>query len=318
MPLSQWNLEFLNHNSQRSYPLAAETTKKDITGSFEIPDDFLVGMDIAISPAMDMSTGSFFIRQIGLYGSGVQLILAYDSGTGLIDVASTLIPSYQFTRNKVFTLGGIDPYDDITGKVVVGKLDTIKLQPTGLFDFDITATRLEPQVVRPMIRGISALRIASSNGVLGDKLYGDIELVAGRNIQLTTVNTATETKIVISAISGEGTIADCTCTGEAATAPCIKTINGIAPAPDGNFNLLGDDCLTFEEIKNGLKLTDSCCAPCCGCAELESITSDLERFNAQRGALEQFVNQLAAENAAFAATVLGARLGDKRCLNCEG
>jgi hypothetical protein len=108
-----------------------------------------------------------------------------------------------------------------------------------------------------MIRGIAALRIASSNGVLGDKLYGDIELVAGRNIQLTTVNTATETKIVISAISGEGTIADCTCTGEAATAPCIKTINGIAPAPDGNFNLLGDDCLTFEEIKNGLKLTDS-------------------------------------------------------------
>ncbi len=145
----------------------------------------------------------------------------------------------------------------------------------------------------------------------------DIELVAGRNIQLTTVNTLTDTKVVISAISGEGTISDCTCTGEASSAPCIKTINGIAPTPDGNFNLIGDDCLTFEEIASGLKLTDSCCAPCCGCAELESITQNLELFNAQRAALDQFVNRLAAENAAFSATVLGARLGDKRCINCE-
>jgi hypothetical protein len=318
MPLSQWNLEFLNHNAQRSYPLAAETTRKDTTGSFEIPNDFLVGMDIALSPATDMSTGNFFIRQIGLYSSGIQLIIAYDSGVGLIDVASTLIPAYEFKRNKVFTLGGIDPYDDITGKVVIGKLDSINLQPTGLFNFDIAATRIEPQVMRPMIKGISAFRVATANGVLGDKLYGDIELVAGRNIQLTTVNTATETKIVISAISGEGTISDCACTGEAANAPCIKTINGIHPTTDGNFNLLGDDCLTFEEVTNGLRLTDSCCAPCCGCAELEPITSDLERFNAQRAALEQFVNQLIAENTAFATTVLGARLGDKRCVNCEG
>lgn len=317
MPLSNWNLEFLNHNSQRSYPLAADATKTDLTNSFVIPDDFLVGLDLPVSPAMDMITGNFFIRQLGLYASGIQLILAYDSGAGLIDVASTLIPSYQFTRNKVFTLGGIEPFDDIIGKVVVGRLDTIQLQPSGLFSFDLAATRIEPQAIRPMIRGISSLRIANANGVLGEKLYGDIELVAGRNIQLTTINTASETKIVISAISGEGTIADCSCTGEASNAPCIKTINGIAPAPDGNFNLVGDDCLTFSSVSNGLKLTDSCCAPCCGCSELEAITLDLERFNAQRGALEQFVNQLLAENTAFSTTVLGARLGDKRCINCE-
>jgi len=317
MPTANWNLEFLNHNSQRSYPLAAEATKTDTSGAFILPDDFLVGLDLPISPAMDMSTGTFFIRQVGLFASGVQLILAYDSGIGIVDVASTLIPAYQFTRNKVFTLGGIDPFDDVTGKVVIGRLESIQLQPTGLFNFELEATRIEPQAIRPMIRGISAIRVASSNGVLGDRLYGDIELVAGRNIQLTTVNTLTDTKVVISAISGEGTISDCTCTGEASSAPCIKTINGIAPTPDGNFNLIGDDCLTFEEIASGLKLTDSCCAPCCGCAELESITQNLELFNAQRAALDQFVNRLAAENAAFSATVLGARLGDKRCINCE-
>ena len=43
MPLSQWNLEFLNHNAQRSYPLTDESTKTDTTNSFTIPDDFIVG-----------------------------------------------------------------------------------------------------------------------------------------------------------------------------------------------------------------------------------------------------------------------------------
>jgi len=71
MPLSQWNLEFLNHNAQRSYPLTADATKIDTTGSFTIPDDFLVGLDIPVSTAMNMESGQFFIRQLGLFASGI-------------------------------------------------------------------------------------------------------------------------------------------------------------------------------------------------------------------------------------------------------
>lgn len=317
MPLSQWNLEFLNHNAQRSYPLTADATKQDVTGSFTIPDDFLVGLDLPVSPAMDMETGRFFIRQLGLFASGVQLILAYDTGAEIYDVASALIPASGDLRNKVFALGGIDPYDDILGKVVVGRIDTIQLQPSGLFTFDLAGSRIEPQAVRPMIKGISSMRIANAAGTVSERLYGDIELVAGNNIQLSTVANNTETKIIISALSGEGTIEQCVCEGDAAEIPCIKTINGIRPTPDGNFNFIGDDCLNFASIANGLKLTDSCCQPCCGCDELESITRDLERFAGQRAALELFVNQLAAETATFDTTVLGARLGDRRCLTCE-
>jgi hypothetical protein len=122
---------------------------------------------------------------------------------------------------------------------------------------------------------------------------------------------------VFSALSGEGTVDECVCEGDAAEIPCIKTINGIQPTTDGNFNFVGDDCLTFTGIDAGLKVTDSCCTPCCGCEELEAITRDLELFNAQRGELTLFVNTLAAEASAFGTTVLGARLGDRRCLTCE-
>jgi hypothetical protein len=317
MPLSQWNLELLNHNAQRSYPLTDDSTKKDITGSFKIPADFLVGLDIPVSPAMGMETGRFLIRQLGLFASGIQIIVAYDDGINLIDVGTALIPSTGVTRNKVFALGGIEPFDDINGKVVIGRIDTIQNQPTGLFEFTLADARIEPQAIRPMIRGISSMKVANASGTLSQRLYGDIELVSGSNIQLSTVVTATETKIIISALSGEGTIAACVCEGEAADSPCIKSINGIVPTTDGNFNFVGDDCITFTGIENGLKVTDSCCTPCCGCEELETITRDLERFNAQRGALELFINNLAAATATFGTTVLGARLGDRRCLTCE-
>jgi hypothetical protein len=318
MPLSQWNLEFLNHNAQRSFPLTADATSQDTTGSFRIPDDFIVGLDIALSPAADMETGRFLIRQLGLFASGVQLVFAYDNGVEVVDVASALVPfSAATSRNFVVGIGGLEPFDDLTGKVVIGRVDTLQGQPTGLFEFDISGSRIEPQAIRPMIKAISSLRVVPAIGQGGSRLYGDIELVAGTNIQLSTVSTADETQIIISAIEGEGTVEPCICEGDAANIPCIKTINGIGPTADGNFNFIGDDCLTFSGIENGLTLTDSCCAPCCGCEELEAITRDLERFNAQRATLELFVNDLLTETTTFTTTVLGARLGDRKCLTCE-
>jgi hypothetical protein len=318
MPVSQWNLEFLNHNAQRSYPLTADSTKKDVTGSFTIPPDFLVGLDIPISPAMDMQTGRFFIRQLGSFSSGIQLIFAYDTGTEIYDVASALIPTNTEIRNKVFAMGGIEPYDDIVGKIVIGQVATIQLQPRGLFNFELDDTRIEPQAIRPMIRALSSLRIATASGSVSDRIYGDVELVAGTNIQLATVINGNEAKIVISALRGEGTIETCACEGDAAEIPCIKTINGIRPTPEGDFNFVGDNCLTFSETENGLKVTDSCCQPCCGCPELEAITRQLELFATQRAGLEVFVNQLAATNATFSTTILGAKLGDRPCTSCGG
>lgn len=317
MPLGQWNLEFLNHNAQRSYPLTADSTKQDVTGSFEIPDDFIVGLDIPVSPAMDMETGKFFIRQIGLYASGVQLIVAYDTGSGYVDVATASIPITTSPVNKVFAMGGIEPFDDIVGKVVVGRVTSIQEQPAGLFEFTLADARIEPQAIRPMIRGISSLVVSDGLGNTSERLYGDIELIAGSNIQLSTVVTPTTAKIVISALNGEGTITPCVCEGDAATSPCIKTINLIRPTSDGNINLIGDDCLTFEPIENGLKLKDGCSTPCCGCPELETITRDLERYNSERASLTLFINSLASQVANLNTTVLGSRLGDKRCKDCD-
>ena len=316
MPAGNWNLEWLDHNAQRSYPLTANATKEDISGSFQLPDDFIVALDIAVPTAMPVVSSRFFIRQIGVFSSGVQLILSYADGVGTTDVATALIPVFG-ERNRVFGLSGISPYDDITGKIVIGRLDTIFKQPSGLFTFDIAGTAIEPQAIRPNIRGITSLRVTSASGNTSERLYGDIELVAGANFQFTVVDTADVTRIVFSAISGEGTVEDCVCAGAAADTRCIKTINGIPAGPDDNFNLYGDDCLTTQPVSHGLNFIDQCCAPCCGCEELEQITRALEQFATQREALTLFANQLAASVSATSTTILGSRLGDRRCLTCE-
>lgn len=316
MPLGHWNLEFLNHNSQRNYPLALSASRQDLTLSLQIPNDFLVSADIAIHPTIGMETTNFFIRQLGIHSSGIQITVAYDNNGLPIDVATAAIPRNS-ELYSTHLLSGVAGFESVVGSLVIGKLDAIYAQPAGLFNFDIAGSRFESNVVRPMIRGISSLRISNAAGTTSRDFFGIIELVAGSNIQLSSSQAGSVSQIIISAISGEGTIESCVCEGEAASLPCIKTINGVAADPQGNVTLQGDNCITVTPTTGGLKLTDACCQPCCGCEELEAITRDLERFNQQRTTFETYVNQLSAEIGRMRTSTLGSRLGDRRCITCE-
>lgn len=317
MPIGNWNLEFLNHNAQRNYPLTADSSCKDETESFTIPPDFLVELDLPIHAAMDMEPGSFFIRSIGAYATGYSVTLAYNDPNGIVEIATALIPKQSHTRNKSYILGGVEPFDDTRGKIVIGRLDTISRQPAGIWHFSPTGAMLEPDSVRPIIRGVQALIIVDGSE-RSVPLYGDIELVAGDNIQLIPILAeGQDPRIRINAISGEGLIQTCVCEGEEAASPCVKLFNGVPPTPDGNFNFVGDDCIEIVPTANGIKLRDKCSQPCCGCVELEAITRDLERFNGQRSTFEAFLNDIQTTSIQMRDMVLGARLGDRGCITCE-
>ena len=317
MPLSQWNLEWLDHNSQRNYPLAEDATGADASSSFQLPEDFIVELDIPVHSAMDMDPAKFFIRQVVAAGTGYSIIVSYSGSSGVQDVASANIPKAAHARWSTYALGGIEPFDDTVGKVTINKLTSIDDQPAGVWEFNVGGTRITPDAIRPIIQGVQSLKVQSGSGT-SQRLYGDVELVAGTNIQITPVVVAAGvSKIIISALSGEGTIEPCVCEGSAEALPCIKTINGIRPTTTGDFNLIGDDCLEITEGTNSLKIEDVCCAPCCGCTELEAITQDLERFNQQKANLEFFVSDLQSSVTGMDMVVLGARLGDKSCITCE-
>lgn len=317
MPSPTWNLQWLNHNAVRHYPLVddATATSNDDAHSVTLPDSFLVELDLPVDASMDdMEPGNFFIRMIGIYATGYMLTVAYDGEDGIVDVATAMIPRVGHTRNKAYTLGGIAPFEDTWGKVVIGVLDDIDEQASGLWNFDVDDTRLEPDCIRPALRGVSGLICVNGNQ-RSDTLTGVVELIAGTNIRLTPGVSGGEAYIQIDAISGEGTVQSCVCESEEAQSPCIRRINGVAATADGKFYLIGDNCIQLETQENGVKFVDRCCQPCCSCPELEAITADLERMRVERATYELFQEQLSTAVNQMSMTVLGARLGTT-CTSC--
>jgi hypothetical protein len=316
MPQATWNLEWLNHNSQRHYPLVDEAAGKDVSGSFQLPEDFLVELDLPIHAGLDVDPAKFYIKNIGVYGTGFSIVVGYDAVGGAVDAATALINRNTHVRNQTYALGGIGDFDDTFGKLTIGRLDAIDQQPDGFFEFDVEQTRLTPSAIRPIIRGVSSISVRSGSN-LSERLVGDIELQAGQNIQIVPILVAGADPVLrISAISGEGLIEECVCEGEV-VGPPIRRINGVPPTAAGDFTFLGNECLDVNAIENGLKLDDVCSEPCCGCVELEAITRDLEAFGARATTLENFLVRLESSVSNMEQVVLGAVLRDRGCITCD-
>ena len=317
MPVGNWNLEFLNHNSQRRYPLADTANGTDTSGSFTIPEDFIVELDLPIHAGLNVASGRFFIKRIDAYSIGYAVIVGYAPTDGdPVDAATALIPRQTFatgTKNIVFSLGGVSNFADTVGKIVIGSLTGIDLQPAGSWFFEFTAGQLDPDAIRPIIAGVSSIKVINGSQESA-KFYGDVELVAGTNCQLVPVLVGGDlAKIRINFIQGEGSIEDCTCYGDAALTTPIKTINGVPPTTSGGFSFAGTTCLQIEPITNGIKFVDTCASPCCGATELERITQDLERLAQQATNIEGFLSRLQISVQTMDMVVLGSRLNDKSC-----
>ena len=78
MPIGNWNLEWLNHNSQRSYPLTERATKTDTTGSIQLPDSFIVGLYFPIHVGLNVVTDRFYIKTLLLSPAGFTAGIGYD------------------------------------------------------------------------------------------------------------------------------------------------------------------------------------------------------------------------------------------------
>lgn len=315
--LGNWQVQWLNLNSQRRYPLADDATGLDDSGSFQLPDDFLVELDLAIHAGMDVDPARFFVHSVGAYATGYSIVIAYQPATGdPVDVATASVPRTNFARNKICPIGGIEPFQDAIGKVVIGRLENIDQQPPGIWTFTLETARLDPDAVRPLIRGISSIACVNGDQV-SVPLVGDIRLVAGGNMRISTILVAGEDPVIkFSAVSGEGTIDNCVCEGESAPTDPIKRINGVLPTNGGDLTIVGSQCISVEPIPNGIRISDTCAAPCCGCKELERITTDLENFGSQAASVQAFTDRLLTEVQTMSLTVLGAKIGDAGCASC--
>lgn len=268
-----WNVDWLNANSQRNYPISEEATLKDLSGSFTLPKDFIVDLLLPVHSDASIDPTKFHIHSIGIFGTGVSITFGYDGDA----IGSVSIDASTFTGNQSFVFEGTGAFFDTIGKVIIGTLDTI-MNFAGAYEFDIEGARIEPHAIVPDLRGVSAIYLKNGDDTIGP-LTGDIVFQAGRNCLMNYVNgpAGEPDRLLLNAISGEGLTEDCACS-EAANRPCIETINGISPDENGDFTLLGDECLLLNTIANGLQLVDQCANPCCGCAELEVVETHMQRL----------------------------------------
>lgn len=291
MYLDSRNVEWLNLNSQRSYPLAEGVTGFDTSGTVKLPNDFIVDMTWSVNTVGTISVDKFHIFSIAVFSTGVVIEFGYDG----ISVGITTIDKVTFTPDSSYNILGAGILKDSKGIVTIGSLDTLRETITGDVRFDLTGSRLVPTVIKRALKNVTGVYVRNSSEI--SSLYqGDVVLQSGLNVTFTATSVLDLTTITINAIPGEGEQPPGINEDESGnTINPLLTINGISPDAKGNFTLEGDTCIKFNELSAELEMLNDCSSPCCGCDDLDSINTELNAVRTQVDSMNLESGRLAAE-----------------------
>ena len=311
MPLDIQNRSWPAINLTRSYPCTDWATRQDVTESFTLPDDFLAELYFPVAADQAVSPANFFIQQLAIYATGLSLSLGYNSTSGAITVATMTVGRASFTPFMTLALPGQGAFISSIGKVVLGYLDGLDIQGAGHYWFSPAATQLDVDCIRPQLMGVSSIQIVDNNGP-GKPLYGALQLGFGTNGQLT----ASDQTIQISAIQGVGLNETCECSGLPATATPITSLNGLTSST-GAFTIVGDSCMQVSSLANGLKVSDSCSSPCCGCPEQQTLQNSINYILQQIRTMQDFQSRIQTEVARMNSVVIASKVNDSGCVTCS-
>ena len=276
MGVNPSNLEYLNLNTLRNYPIREEFVPVDTTGLFRIPSDFIADFQIAATSDI---TARFYISKVINTDTQVTVDISDQDavyvGSFLITVAShTLYQRYYLTPGA--------SYAGANAVLVVAELTNLLAQPKGIFSFALTATEVETRTVIPSVAGVSRIVF---NDKFGNSysLSGNVNMVAETNLRFRTSGQ----DIYLDAGEGLGLNEECV-----PPANYIKTFNGQTPDENGEFTFSGTACLAVSTGQHSLLFTDECCKPCVGCDDLSAITDRLTQIESDLLKLRDEYNSL--------------------------
>lgn len=276
------NLDFLNANTLRNFPIKEGASRVDVTGVFELPDNFLV--DLVVSASSDPSVRLFVSKVINMPDEIEVELSVYGTGTsvGVFNIATQ-----GHARYTTYYMSSSSVFPAATGKLVVAEVASMMTLPYGVFIFGQDATELEMRTVVPGLATISRFVFKNADGS-SVSVTGDVTILAQTNTKFRQVDSTT---VAIDAGDGLGLNAPC-----ADDRPCLKTINNIAPDTNGNFTLTTSDCAKFSALSagtlKGLNLADSCCKPCLSCNEIGDLTARLMQLESDLLALRGHYNEV--------------------------
>ena len=307
MPTNVWNASWLAQNRERNYPLAEDATRKDTSGAFTLPTDFIVELCLPVDVGMLPDPTQFFLKNLAVFATGYTITIGYQPASGpAIDAAVAQISASGFSANKTFRLLGVGDFDESKGWVTIGSLDRIREQPGGAFTFVLSGGRLEPDAIKPDIQGVSSLRVQNGQNI-SRRVTGDAVFVSGTNFRIDLSGQS----FVFNAIQGEGLQSNCDC--EEPIGQPILTINGQGPGPDGDFALQAGDCMASQAITNGMLIKNTCAVPCCGCPEMKEVAAKLLPLSGEISTMKGLAARLDGSVSTAQSYILGSRLGSRAC-----
>lgn len=280
-----WSVDWLNQNSQRNYPLADGATRVDTSGSYTVPSDFLLDFVFPVQNTAFVDPGKFHLHTIQAYAGGVSVAFGYD---GEVAAAVSIPRTHEYGQS--YYVNGTADFADSTGVVAIGDVSALA---AGRFTFDLSGGALIPAVIRPSLRGVSAVRVIQ--GAEESGLYtGDIELAAGRNIQFFVSETESGYRLRIDALPDSQLGSGCECDTLAPKGEPIYTLNGVLPIANNIDLVAGNDCIEIIPHAGAgyIEIINRCAESCCGCDELDVIVTDMRQMANQVNTLSNFAARL--------------------------
>lgn len=292
MPVNIWNLEWLNHNSQRSYPIADWATKacKD-SSAIKLPDDFILAVSLGVNSAHSIDIDGFYIKSVLVMETGCSIVIGYNGS----DVAITHVQAGS--EQTTYSLTGLGDFYDLVGYIAVNTNSSIMQGLSGYYNFTREATCLEPDCIRPMVKTISSISVYTDSFSKGEMLYGDIILRAGANMDIRVAKYEGSSQIVFSAVNGADLTDECECAVDKDKTP-ITSIGGIEADDNGNVSIIASpdtQCLKITTAENSVIIEDTCSTPCCGCAELDALYNNIKDVISGAATLRNAIENVAAK-----------------------
>lgn len=308
-------VEFADRASDGRYPLIPLATATDTSELFALPNDFLVGLYLAIPADLQIRPGRVFISRIINTTSLVSLFVTADIGNTLVEIGrfdiSRAVANSQIDRHGygLAVFEGATNYEDLRGRVTVHSFANMELQPQGEFTFEYAATGIEPDCIRPHIRHVSSLEIVQPNGNL--RLGGAVRLAAGNNTRLRVEVVDGQPTVYIDALDASDLNEQLEC--EFGPAPPIRRINGLTGDSQRAITLIGSRCLEIQPLVSELQLRNRCSEPCASCDEAEAVRSLVDPFRTQIPTLIGLANRLDAAITQTQLNVLASKGGQDAC-----
>ena len=283
MSLNIWNLEWLNHNSQRSYPIADWANREcNLSSDIKLPNDFILALSLSVNSSHNIEIDKFYIKAIAVMDKCCSITIGYAEGE--LDVAEITIYTESLQDTYAFT--GIDNFDDVKGYIGINKNSIIFAELSGYFTFDYESTAIEPDCIRNTSKMLSGIQIDTGNRK-SNRMYGRRTFFSGDNFNIDAVTEGDTTTITFNAIDSSvkkqlnGEEEEEECMPNFAKKKPILSINGVKPDKDGNIEIEGLNSAVIRKVGNGIKVEDAFAEPCCQCDDLNALYDKLNELIAK-------------------------------------